>query len=183
MNIPNASNPHAQPTSGLAFDLLTQLSVIGGFSINYTLLPPLGEGKDDIYLQYATETTDIFVSGWNSDTQKRRIANLGFTVPIADASIYMVTTASTGLKNPSMTDLFAFLGIFSTNLWITIVMLLIFNALSHWIMDSESSLPRCMYLSFGSFTATEVGGRLKFPIILCSFRHRSVFFSLRVWRR
>ena len=149
------NNSAGHPTAGYIYNVQQAMAQRGGFKFKYILEPSAGSASYDQWLKNLTGSVDIVASSWYSDTTSRRENGMGFTQPVVDASLVLVSIQ----VPPKSPDLWLFATPFSIGLWLTIMALVAFNAILHYSIeppeDRESFFKTC-YMSFGTFLGAEV---------------------------
>jgi hypothetical protein len=124
------------PVSGLMLEINQALESRGNFTFVYAVIPRT-QSVTNTRLVEQLQHVDAECTTWYSDTTSRRQANIGFMMPVVDASLVLVTIQ----VNPtSPFDPFQFLQPYDGAVWLTVLALCVVHALLSWGIEGKFSL-------------------------------------------
>lgn len=126
-------NTTFQPSGGLMYYLNQEIESRGNFTFVYAVIPRT-QSATTARLVEQLPHVDIITSTWYSHTTARRLAHIGFTQPVVDASLILVTVQ----VNPSIGfDPWQFLQPYDGAVWGTVLALCVVNALLNWGIEGK----------------------------------------------
>ena len=155
------------PASGYMWDVLAEVARRGKFNWVFVIVDGYSNvaAKELPWLQKVLPRVDMVVNKPYIDLAVNRAAGVGYTLPLLDASLVLITVQSSGRASAPW---FSFLKPFNFTLWACILGVIIFQGVLHYVMNpvwrsdgSKVSLFIVVFKSLGTFTGSTSQGPVR----------------------